>query len=88
MDKLMKIFKSYGALVIYVWFSVLIVGALTTLLTFRKTNIEEENTEFGSTIVRLLGVFQPSPIILWILFLVVVVVATIFTITWIKSKKE
>lgn len=88
MDKLMKKFKSDGAFVIYIWISVLMVGTLTWILTFRTTNTEEENREFGSTIVRLLDVFQPSPIFLWIVFLIVVVIATFVTITWIKNKKE
>lgn len=88
MDKLMKIFKSDGAFVIYTWISVLIVGILTWNLTFRITNTEEENRKFGSTIVRLLDVFQPSPIFLWIVFLIVVLIATFVTVTWIKNKKE
>lgn len=86
MDKLLNLLKSSGAFIIYIWLATTFVGILSWLLTSRmtKTSIKSD-----IMIYRLIEFFKPSPIIIWVSFIVVLIIAILITIDWLKrtSKK-
>ena len=83
MIKLFNLLKSSGAFVIYIWLATTIVGLLSWIYTSRMS---KSSIKSDLMIDRLIEFFKPSPILLWIGFTVVLIIAILLTIDWVKDK--
>ena len=83
MIKLFNLLKSSGAFVIYFWLGTTIVGLLSWIYTSR---LSKSSIKSDLMIDGLIEFFKPSPIILWIGFTIVFIIAILVTIDWVKDK--
>ncbi|MFW2451764.1 hypothetical protein ACN0TX_12005 [Staphylococcus cohnii] len=83
MIKLFNLLKSSGAFIIYIWLATTIVGLLSWNYTSR---LSKPSIKSDLMIDRLFEFFKPSPILLWIGFTVVLIIAILLTIDWVKDK--
>ena len=83
MIKLFNLLKSSGAFIIYIWLATTIVGLLSWIYTSR---LSKPSIKSDLMIARLIEFFKPSPIFLWIGFTIVLIIAILVTIDWVKDK--
>ena len=84
MIKLFNLLKSSGAFVIYIWLATTIVGLLSWIYTSRmsKPSIKSDLISYKS-IEFVIWLSKPLPVIA---FIVLLIIAILITIDWVKDK--
>lgn len=81
-----NLLKSSGAFVIYIWLATILVGVISWIFTSRMTNpsIKSDLIMYKS-VEFVIWLSKPLPVIA---FIVLLIIAILITIDWLKSKSK
>lgn len=85
----MNKFITEGTTVIHIWMGAILIGGMFYwyLGSQNTQNKSVENSMIISgTLYKMIDFFNPSPIILWLIFITVLIIAIIITFSWVNQK--